>query len=392
MDARRTFRLDRFRGSCHGILETGTQTFLLLVAIRVFEAGPTAKALLVAAHPIGLVLTPLSLYLISRTGLPAATACSFYFFTAAALFAGGAWLGHAGLFLTAMISAGIALAQFMPLLVSIYSRNYPSARRGQLLSQSILLSVTTAIVFSFVGGRLLDADLGHYPWVITAMAAAAFFSGLAVRRMPSAPLIRSASRNPLASLTYAWKDRVFGGLLVIWMLMGLGNLLVLPLRIEYMANPDFGINATNAEIAFITVVVPSLMRFATTHFWGILFDRFNFFLLRTLLNVFFLVAIVMFFHVQTLGLLAVASAFFGLALAGGNIAWSLWVTKFAPPGKEADYMAVHTFSTGLRGVVAPFLGFYAITLLSPSATSIIAGGLVALSIILILPLRRRAEG
>ncbi|MCC5989816.1 MAG: hypothetical protein JJT95_19280, partial [Pararhodobacter sp.] len=42
MDARRTFRLDRFRGSCHGILETGTQTFLLLVAIRVFEAGPTA--------------------------------------------------------------------------------------------------------------------------------------------------------------------------------------------------------------------------------------------------------------------------------------------------------------------------------------------------------------
>ncbi len=50
---------------------------------------------------------------------------------------------------------------------------------------------------------------------------------------------------------------------------------------------------------------------------------------------------------------------YGVSGAGGDVAWSLWVTKMAPPDRVADYMAVHTFFTGLRGVVAPTLAFYA---------------------------------
>ena len=43
---------------------------------------------------------------------------------------------------------------------------------------------------------------------------------------------------------------------------------------------------------------------------------------------------------------------FGISNAGGDVAWSLWVTKFAPPNRVADYMSVHTFFTGVRGVMA----------------------------------------
>ena len=39
--------------------------------------------------------------------------------------------------------------------------------------------------------------------------------------------------------------------------------------------------------------------------------------------------------------------------AGADVAWSLWVTKFAPPERVADYMSVHTFFTGVRGFLAP---------------------------------------
>jgi hypothetical protein len=48
----------------------------------------------------------------------------------------------------------------------------------------------------------------------------------------------------------------------------------------------------------------------------------------------------------------------GVSFSGGNVAWSLWVTKIAPPDLVADYMAVHTFMTGLRGIVAPGLAVY----------------------------------
>jgi MFS family permease len=55
----------------------------------------------------------------------------------------------------------------------------------------------------------------------------------------------------------------------------------------------------------------------------------------------------------------VGAALYGVSGAGGDVAWSLWVTKMAPPERVADYMAVHTFFTGLRGIVAPTLAFYA---------------------------------
>src|SRR5512134_2566922 len=54
-----TFRYDRIRGACSGILDTGWGTFALLVAVRVYDASPNMKALLVAAGPIGLMLTPI---------------------------------------------------------------------------------------------------------------------------------------------------------------------------------------------------------------------------------------------------------------------------------------------------------------------------------------------
>ncbi|NDF01570.1 MAG: hypothetical protein EB034_25395, partial [Verrucomicrobia bacterium] len=50
--------------------------------------------------------------------------------------------------------------------------------------------------------------------------------------------------------------------------------------------------------------------------------------------------------------MALGAVIFGVSNAGGDVAWSLWVTKFAPPERVADYMSVHTFFTGVRGVAA----------------------------------------
>jgi MFS family permease len=389
--ARRTFRYDRVRGACSGILETGWNTFALLVAVRVFEASPSAKALLVAANPLGLLLTPLSLHLATRYGWTPARAAALGLTVAAGCIAAGVLAPNSAWFVAAMVLGSMAAAQQPSLMVGIYTENYPSHRRGRLLSQSIVLAVLMAALYGWLGGAVLDRNTAAWPAVFGLMAAAAAIAAWALRQVPSRAAAIPTTRNPFDSLSYTWRDPVFGGMLGVWMLMGLGNLLVLPLRVEYMANPHFGVDATNAEIALVVAIIPSLVRVVTTHAWGWLFDRFNFFIIRSVLNGLFLIGILLFFHSRSLWALGLAGGFFGLAMAGGNIAWSLWVTKFAPAGKVPAYMSAHTFATGVRGVLAPFVGFYALVAFSAGAVAWVSAGLIALSMVRLGPLRRRAE-
>lgn len=388
--AAQTFNRDRIRGACNGILETCLQTFGLLIVIREFHAPGSIKSLLVAAYPAGLLLTPITLFWFARQGWPASTTVSRNYAVAAVAFLAAALAPNLFLFILGSLLAAMILGQQMPLMVHIYSENYAPSRRGQLLSSSVALSVAVATIFSLAGGALLDFDLSTYRWLYVVAAGASLIACVAVSRIPSSPLSPTGSRNPLANLALAWKDRMFGAMLGAWMLMGMGNLITVPLRIEYMANPAYGINATNAQIAMATAVIPSLVRVFTTHLWGYFFDRFDFFLIRMALNGFALAAILLFFASTTLWHLFLAGGILGFAVAGSNIAWSLWVTKFAPANRAPDYMSVHTFATGIRGVMAPFIGFAVIVALSPLTTGIIAASLIGTSILLLIPIRQWA--
>jgi MFS family permease len=143
------------------------------------------------------------------------------------------------------------------------------------------------------------------------------------------------------------------------MLMGFANLMMLPLRVEYLANEKYhpGHAVSVGTIALLTGVLPNLARLALSPVWGHLFDRMNFFALRVTLNIGFAIGILAFFVGESPLSLAIGAVVYGISNAGGDVAWSLWVTKFAPPERVADYMSVHTFLTGVRGVVAPAVGF-----------------------------------
>src|SRR5207253_2990230 len=76
---------------------------------------------------------------------------------------------------------------------------------------------------------------------------------------------------------------------------------------------------------------------------------------------------------------------FGISSAGGDVAWSLWVTKFAPPGRVADYMSVHTFLTGVRGVMAPAVAFYLIHQLTLGLLAGLSSILIVAATLLLVP-------
>jgi len=377
-----TYRWDRIRSPFYGILESGWQAFALVVAIRYFDAPETVKSFIAGAGPIGFLLTPLTLYAAARLGARPSRACAFTFALSALLLGGTALAPGLALFAVFVVTSQMAAVQQGPLMLQVYSENYAAHERGKRLTVPMMLIAGSSVLFAFAGGEILDTGIALYRWIFGIMLAAAAVCALSVSRMPSRPLSTEHVGNPWQNMSLIWKDEFFGYLLGSWMLLGIGNLIALPIRYEYLANPRYGVNADNTTIAVVMLVVPSVTRILSTKIWGYFFDKMHFVTTRNSLNLFFLLSISLFFFTRNIYLLGLAMAFQGFAMGGGKIFWSLWVTKIAPEEKASSYMTVHMALTGLRGSMAPFIGYWIFVRSSPQTVAVAGLCLVTVSIFL----------
>jgi MFS family permease len=104
-----------------------------------------------------------------------------------------------------------------------------------------------------------------------------------------------------------------------------------------------------------------------------------------------MVGIVSFFMTSSWIMLSLAALIFGFSISGADVAWSLWVTKFAPEERVADYMAVHTFFTGVRGIIAPLTAFWLLGYLSIQTLSLVSAVLICMATLLLLPIKEVAR-
>ncbi len=403
-----TFRQERWRSACAGVLETAGNTFLLLVATRYFSAGPVAKSLVAAGGSTGLLLSPIVVNAAQRFAFPPTRAVSTLLGlgAVAALAAALAPTGWPVFYAVACVLAMASSAASIPLMTQVYQDNYPAERRGKLYSRTFMLRIAAAIVFAFLAGQWLEPGLarmfpdgsialrvdrwldtipGRFRWLVLSFGAALAVAAVAVRRIPSKPLLPAAGTHPLHAMKYVREDRLFRQALLAWMLMGFANLAMIPMRVEYLGNPRYGLSKTAGEIALLTLVIPNVARLVMSPVWGLLFDRMNFFALRVTLNVGFALGIAAFFTSDHPWGLVLGSVIYGVSNAGGDVAWGLWVTKFAPPARVADYMAVHTAFTGLRGVLAPFVAFQLVQRFTPATMGMVCGTLILVASAILVP-------
>lgn len=394
-DAQRTeltFRHELWRSVCSGVLETAGSTFLLLIAVRWFHAGATAKALIAAGGSVGLMLSPVTVNLVQRWRWRASDGASRLFALGAVCSAIIAIFPYMPVFVVASIVAMTTTSAAIPLMTQIYQDNYPADQRGRLYSRAFMLRIAATILFGGFAGQLLTLRLELFRWLIVAFGVAFVVASWALRRIPSQPLHHPGGSHPLHAMRYVREDRMFRQTLIAWMLMGFANLSMLPMRVEYLANPKYGLAKTAAEISILTVVIPNLARLCLSPVWGWLFDRMNFFALRATLNLGFAIGILSFFTSNSTTGLVVAAVIFGISNAGGDVAWGLWVTKFASPERVADYMSVHTFLTGVRGVIAPFAAFHAVQKFSLPTLGWSAALLIAAASAFLVPEISRWKG
>jgi len=356
---RTTYFYELWRAGTSGILETAGSTFLLTIAVRWFSAGAAAKAIVAAAGSLGLLLSPLVVAMVTKARWRSSEAAARLLAVGSASFFVAAAFPVLPVFVACSVIGMASSAGIIPLLTQMYQDNYPDKERGRLFSRTVMIRIAMAAVFSKLVGDALSFHIERFRWLLLIFGGALAVASFCLARCPTGTLHDDGGAHPLRALRFARDDKVFQRTLICWMLMGFANLMMLPLRVEYLANEKYhsGQVITVGMIALLTGVIPNLARLVLSPVWGHLFDHMNFFALRATLNIGFAIGILTFFMSQSLWGLVAGAVVYGISNAGGDVAWSLWVTKFAPPERVADYMSVHTFLTGVRGVLAPAVGF-----------------------------------
>ena len=365
-------------------------TFLLIILVRHFHGTSLDKSIVAAAGTSGLLLSPLLLFVSRNLGFSAPKTLSRLLAISSCAFLVAATMSDPTLFV-ALVTIGILLpSTASPLLTSIFNNNYPPHKRGRFYAQNQAIRILTSIIFGGIAGWFITGAVELYYVLILIFAAALACSSYLVSQIPGEN--QSTPPSPLLScFTYLASDSLLRNTTISWMLLGFGNLMMLPLRVEYLANPTYGLNLSELEIAAFVSVLPNIARLGGTYVWGRLFDSMNFFTLRMVLNLSFLTGIVSFFMSSSPWGLALSAVIFGFSTSGGDVAWTLWVTKFAPANRVPDYMAVHTFFTGIRGLLAPITAFTLLGVMSIQALSLLSAGLILMATILLFSIREGAK-
>ena len=159
--------------------------------------------------------------------------------------------------------------------------------------------------------------------------------------------------NPMGVVKLLFEDRRYGAYQVNQFLMGMGNLMILPL-VPIIFRDRFGIGYFEG-ILLAGVIPMAVVPFAIP-LWARLLDRVHVVRFRTYHCWVFIVIILLLLlaSVQEIKwLLYVTVTLKGMAMAGGMLAWQLGHHDFAPKERAGEYMGVHVTLTGVRGLIGP---------------------------------------
>ncbi|MGJ8676551.1 MAG: MFS transporter [Akkermansiaceae bacterium] len=383
---KRTFRLELVRSLPQGVIETASTTFAMYVAIRVFDASVFMKMAIAASASIGLLLSLFTVQIIRRLNGSVNIASVVIWCIAALGFAISALAGSSStVYMIGVCLAAMMLTAGAPLISQIYRNHYGNEVRGRLFSYAGLLkSSAGALAGIFIGAWLVQQG-SDYHGVFWFYAGCCIIMAICVFAMARVSLTRTSSLQLFDAFKHVSHDKPFRKLLITWMILGLGNLLCYALFVEYITNPTYGFNLAADKAGWVTTTIPMLVYVLCIIPWGMVFDKIPFYRLRVLVNLFFLAGVLIYFLGGNYLSLCIGMAFYGIGKAGGNILWSLWVTRFAHEDKVGEYMSVHTFLTGFRGTLAPIISFTLVGSVGTNVVAITGASLMALSSLMLLP-------
>lgn len=286
------------------------------------------------------------------------------------------------LFCIATVLARTAWTGILTLRAAVWRVNYSREWRGRVTGRIVQVSSVLVGAYAALVGYLLDwRDAAFRPAFILAavcsLVAAHVYRKAHIRRhgqllaAERAEQAAQGTRAGLASmLDVLRQDADFRHYMVAMMVLGSGNIMLLPILIVQMNDQlDMGL----LEQVMITSSLPLLVLGFMIPFWARLLDRRHIFGYRAIHSWFFVATSVLFTVAaitHRTEWLWPASVMLGISYAGGNLGWNLGHNDFSNDGTSSQYMAIHVTLTGLRGLVVPLIGigFYQL-LAAHSATT-----------------------
>jgi len=303
----------------------------------------------------------------------------------------GGWIFAAQICLSRVFMSGVVTAR-----ASLWKSNYPRSHRGRITANLQIVRTLMSLPVILGAGSLFDWSPEAYHWFYPVVALVGAVGLLVLRgekvrgeertmaereANDASPIADAGVFTPfslvalisphrmLGRMRQALReDRRFARYCRAQMCIGTANLMVMPVN-TILLTQVLHLSYTTSNT--LLDLVPRLITVLMLPVWARLFDRVGVLRFRVVNSLCWCGSL--FFcgmgavlaeyggggMIPLTGVLAIylfGRIFEGLAQSGGAIAWNIGHLHFAEDDKAELYMGIHVSLTGLRGLIAPFLG------------------------------------
>jgi len=307
------------------------------------------------------------------------------------------WITTMNEFLVVMGLLYSANSMLIPAQNSIYQKNIRPQRRSAVYGYTISIGMAVSVVLTFIAGRVLDTNESSFRTILVITGIAGFISSMLLSRIKiqepvvDPPIVRKKLKfsealvDPIKrSVALMKENRPFASFERSFSIYGMGFIMMQPIIPIYMVD-KLQLSYTNNFLA--KGILSQLGLLFLAPLFGRIHDKmhpfryigFSFALLMLFPLLFVLSSLWAGESVIAVIIVFVAYTIFGLAMTGVNMAWNMSSIFFAGKEDAAMYQSVHVTLTGIRGLLAPALGFALLRLLGIESVFIVAAGFLALA-------------
>ena len=280
---------------------------------------------------------------------------------------------------------------------SIYQKNIHHTRRAKVYGYTISLGMLVSVAVTFLAGRILDFHEEHFRWILVGTGIAGFISSVLLSTIrlqepiveaPCAKVkirFRDLMLDPIRrTLTLMKTNKAFAAFERDFSIYGMGYIMMQPIIPIYMVD-KLQLSYTNNFLA--KGILSQVGMLVLSPLIGKLHDRMHpfrfiaasFALLMVFPLLFVLSSLWAGESVLAVVIVFIAYTIFGIAMAGVNLSWNMSSIFFAGKEDASMYQSVHVTMTGIRGLIAPVLGFSLLKIMGINSVFYVAAGFLALA-------------
>jgi len=256
----------------------------------------------------------------------------------------------------------------------VWTLNYPDASRARITSRLALTAACIGGLATVVAGKLLDGDPTRFHAIYLAGALIGVVgviatSGIRLRRehhhlkreRADARRTDTGSTPSLGLLGVLRADPHYARYQGSQFLLGVSNMMTVA-PVIYLVSSELQASYTVSLV--LIMALPVSLGALSLPLWAQFLDRAHVIRFRSRFTWLFCLAQLLTWWgalAHSVPILALARLVLGIGQGGGSLAWQIGHNHFVGQERAGLYMGLHVSLTGLRGLVAPFLGMLLFT-------------------------------